>query len=46
MAQRTTIYIDDELLERFDEHIGIVKRSTAISELMKNEMKQGGGIIG
>lgn len=46
MALRTTIYIDEKLLERFDEHIGLVKRSTAISELMKNEMGSGGGIIG
>lgn len=46
MAKRITVYIDDELLERFDEHISLVKRSTAISELMKNEMDAGGGIIG
>jgi len=40
------ISIDQDVLTEFDEHIGIVKRSTAISELMKYEMKSGGGIIG
>ena len=41
MAQRITVYVDDDLLNDFDDHIGIVKRSTAISELMKYEIKNG-----
>jgi len=46
MNKKVTISIDQEVLNQFDEHIGIVKRSTAISELMKNEIENGGGIIG
>ena len=46
MTKRTTIYIDDKLLTAFDEHIGLVKRSTAISELMKSDIIAGGGTIG
>lgn len=45
MSQRITVYIDDELLSRFDDHIGIIKRSTAISQLMKNEIEYGGGLV-
>lgn len=44
---RTTIYIDDGLLLQFDDHIGLVKRSTAIAQLIKQELKtKGRGTIG
>lgn len=43
---RTTIYVDDKLLSRFDEHRGSVKRSTAITELIKQELTKERGIIG
>jgi len=46
MNKKVMISVDQDVLNRFDEHIGIVKRSTAINELMKNEVKRGGGIIG
>lgn len=46
MNKKIMVSVDPDILKAFDEHIGIVKRSTAISELMKNEMKDGGGIIG
>ena len=46
MNKKVTISLDQDVLSKFDEHIGIVKRSTAINELMKNEIKPGGGIIG
>lgn len=46
MNKKVTISLDQDVLNKFDEHIGIVKRSTAINELMKNEIKPGGGIIG
>jgi len=45
MSHRITVYIEDELLENFDTHIGIVKRSTAITKLMKNELERGGGLV-
>lgn len=46
MNKKVMISVDQDVLTRFDEHIGIVKRSTAISKLMKNEIKTGGGLIG
>lgn len=46
MIKKVMISVDQDVLKKFDKHIGIVKRSTAISELMKNEMNVGGGIIG
>jgi len=45
MAQRITVYIEDALLDNFDKHIGIAKRSTAISQLMKRELENGGGLV-
>ena len=45
MPQRITVYIEDELLDNFDSYIGLVKRSTAISQLMKKELEHGGGLI-
>lgn len=44
MNKKIMISIDECLLSKFDEHRGLVKRSTAISALMKNEMKNGGGL--
>ena len=46
MPQRITVYIEDDLLNEFDKHIGIAKRSTAITHLMKRELENGGGLIG
>lgn len=46
MIKKVMISVDQDVLSEFDKHIGIVKRSTAIGELMKNEMKPGSGIIG
>ena len=46
MNKKVMISVDQDVLNKFDRHIGIVKRSTAISELMKNEMKAGCGILG
>ena len=46
MNKKIMVSIDPDVLKAFDEHIGIVKRSTAISELMKNEVKSRGGIVG
>jgi len=45
MSIRTTIYIEENLLNAYDKHIGLVKRSTAISEMMKNDIVSGGGTI-
>ena len=45
MATRTTIYIEEKLLDAYDTHIGLVKRSTAISEMMRNELKKSGVLI-
>ena len=46
MIKKVMISVDQDVLDKFDKHIGIVKRSTAISALMKKEMKTRGGIIG
>ena len=45
MAKRITIYVPDDVLNDFDGVIGIVKRSTAITKLMKNEVENGGGLV-
>lgn len=42
---RTTLYLNENLLAAYDIHIGLDKRSTAISELMKNDIIAGGGTI-
>ena len=44
MPIRTTVYFDEKLLSDFDSHIGLVRRSTAIAKLMKNELEHGGGL--
>ena len=41
MAKKIMISVDEDVLNRFDEHIGIIKRSTAISELMRIEIERG-----
>lgn len=45
MIRKVLVSIDENVLGQFDEHIGLVKRSTAINELMKQEIN-GGGTIG
>ena len=39
------VSIDEEILEQFDEHRGLVRRSAAINKLMENELKRGGGLV-
>ena len=41
MIRKVLISIDENVLNQFDEHIGLVKRSTAINQLMKKEIKDG-----
>jgi metal-responsive CopG/Arc/MetJ family transcriptional regulator len=45
MPIRTTVYFNEKLLAAYDKHIHPVKRSTAISELMRNDIIQGGGTV-
>lgn len=45
MIRKVLVSIDENVLNQFDEHIGLVKRSTAINQLMKREIN-GGGTIG
>ena len=45
MIKKVMVSIDEDVLEKFDEHIGIAKRSTAINQLMKKELEHGGGLI-
>jgi len=44
-TKKVLITVDDDVLKKFDEHIGIAKRSTAISKLMENEINCGGGLV-
>lgn len=44
MIRKVLVSIDEKVLDQFDEHIGLVKRSTAINQLMKKEIKDGGTI--
>jgi len=45
MIKKVMVSIDENVLKEFDEHIGIAKRSTAITHLMKRELENGGGLI-
>ena len=45
IIRRVLISVDDDVLTKFDEHIGIAKRSTAINKLMQNELEHGGGLF-
>lgn len=45
MIKKVMVSIDTDVLKKFDEHIGIAKRSTAINKLMKNEVEHGGGLV-
>ena len=45
MIKKVMVSIDEDVLEEFDKHIGIAKRSTAITHLMKREIENGGGLI-
>ena len=40
MAQRITVYVPDNVLNEFDDIIGLTKRSTVITDLMKQEIKK------
>ena len=45
MIKKVMLSIDEEVLEQFDEHRGLVRRSAAINKLMQNELEHGGGLL-
>lgn len=47
MIRKVLVSIDEDVLSKFDNHIGLIKRSTAINQLMKQEINnKGSEIIG
>ena len=46
MKKSVLISVDDDVVDKFDDVIGINKRSTYLNEMMKDEIKKRGGTIG
>ena len=45
MKRSILISVDDDVVDKFDNAIGINKRSTYLNEMMKTEVKRRGGTI-